>query len=175
MTCYLNGHSWDCYTGTLSLSQVTPIHLKMGYQKRTSTGTHSSNEWQRLERMVGYQWSSPVVTNRLCTTFLSMWTWWRHQMETFSALLAICAGNSLVSGEFPTQRPVSQSFDVFFYLRLNKRLSKQSWAWWFERPLCSLWCHCNEIKHCLAITTQACLLQKHGGPFIYCLINYFMN
>ena len=33
-------------------------------------------------------------------------SWWRHQMETASALLAICAGNSPVPGEFPTQRPV---------------------------------------------------------------------
>ena len=37
-------------------------------------------------------------------------------------------------GEFPTQRPVMQSFDVFFDLRLNKRLSKQPWGWWFETP-----------------------------------------
>ena len=35
---------------------------------------------------------------------------WRHQMETFSALLAICAGNSPAPGEFPTQRPVTRSF-----------------------------------------------------------------
>ena len=48
-------------------------------------------------------------------------SWWRHQMETFSVLLAICAGNSPVPGEFPTQRPVTRSFDVFFDLRLNKR------------------------------------------------------
>ena len=34
-------------------------------------------------------------------------------------------------GEFPTQRPVTQSFHVFFNLRLNKRLSKQPWGWWF--------------------------------------------
>ena len=64
---------------------------------------------------------------------------WRHQMETFSAILAICAGNSPVPGEFPTQRPVTRSFDVFFDLRLNKHLSKQSWGWSFEtlsRPLC---------------------------------------
>ena len=53
-------------------------------------------------------------------------SWWRHQMETFSALLAICAGNSPIPGEFPAQRPVTRSFDVFFDLRLNKRLSKQS-------------------------------------------------
>ena len=46
-------------------------------------------------------------------------------METFSALLAICARNSAVPGEFPTQRPVTRSFDIFFDLRLTKRLSKQ--------------------------------------------------
>ena len=43
-----------------------------------------------------------------------------------------------------TQRPVTQSFDIFFDLRLNKRLSKQSSGWWFETPSCSLWSHCNE-------------------------------
>ena len=60
--------------------------------------------------------------------------WWRHQMETFSALLALCAGNSPVTGEFPLQRPMTRSFDVFFDLHLNKQLSKQSWSWWFETP-----------------------------------------
>ena len=70
--------------------------------------------------------------------------WWRHQMETFSALLAICAGNSPVPGEFPTQRPVTRSFDVFFDLRLNKRLSKHSWGWWFETLSRPLWRHCND-------------------------------
>ena len=53
-------------------------------------------------------------------------------MEAFSTLLALCVGNSLVTGEFPTQRPMAQSFDVFFDLCLNKQLSKQSWGWWFE-------------------------------------------
>ena len=68
---------------------------------------------------------------------------WRHQMETFSALLALCAGNSPVSGEFPAQRPATRSVDVSFDLHLNKRLSKQSWGWWFETPLRSLWRHRN--------------------------------
>ena len=45
-------------------------------------------------------------------------------METFSALLALCAGYSPVPGEFPAQRPVTPSFDAFFDLRPNKRLSK---------------------------------------------------
>ena len=65
-------------------------------------------------------------------------------METFSALLAICAGNSPVTGEIPTQRPVTRSFDVFFDLRANKWLGKQSWGWWFETPSCSLWCQCTD-------------------------------
>ena len=75
---------------------------------------------------------------------------WRLQMETFSALLAICAGNSPVTGEFPTQRPVTRSFDVLFDLRLNERLSKQSWGWWFETLSRPLWRHimcCRCSRH----------------------------
>ena len=68
-------------------------------------------------------------------------------METFSTLLATCAGNSPVTGEFPSQRPVTRSFDVFFDLRLNKWLSKQWWGWWFDELPRSLWRHCN-VPHC---------------------------
>ena len=70
-------------------------------------------------------WWDPIPAN------IYSQSWWRHQMETFSALLALCAWNSPVTGEFPAQRPVTRSFDVFFDLRLNIRLSKQSWGWWF--------------------------------------------
>ena len=66
-------------------------------------------------------------------------------METFSALLAFCAGNSPVTGEFPSQRPVTRSFNVFFDLRPNKCFSKQSWCWRFETPSCPLWRHCNVL------------------------------
>ena len=45
--------------------------------------------------------------------------------------------------EFPAQRPVTRSFHVFFDLRLNKQLSKQSWGWWFETQSRPLWLHCN--------------------------------
>ena len=87
-------------------------------------------------------------------------TWWRHQMETFSALLAICAGNSPVPGEFPAQRPVTRSFDVYFDLRLNKRLSKQSWGWWFETPTRSFWRQCNEIFHQARECVLLCFVQN---------------
>ena len=71
--------------------------------------------------MPGIQRSYPVSDD---TSYRKIsQTWWRHQMETFSALLAICAGNSPVPGEFPAPRPVTRSFDVFFDLCLNKRLS----------------------------------------------------
>ena len=65
------------------------------------------------------------------------------KMETFSALLALCAGNSPVTGEFPPQRSVTRNFGIFFDLCLNKRFSKQSTRRWFETPSCSLWHHGN--------------------------------
>ena len=68
-------------------------------------------------------------------------------METFSTLLNICAGNSPVPGEFPAQKPVTRSFDIFFDLRLNKQLSKQSWGWCFETQSGSLWRQCNVIEN----------------------------
>ena len=80
--------------------------------------------------------------------------WWRHQMETFSALLAICAGNSSVSGKFPAQRLVTRSFDVFFDLCPNKRLSKQTWGRWFETTLCSLWRHSNAAQFLIGLTIK---------------------
>ena len=70
-------------------------------------------------------------------------------MEIFFALLAICAGNSPMTGEFPAQRPVTRSFDVYFDLRLDKRLSKQSLGWWFEMLSRLLWRHCNGLAFML--------------------------
>ena len=67
-------------------------------------------------------------------------------METFSALLALCARNSPVIGKFPSQTQVTRSFDIFFDLRLNTRLSKQSWGWWFETPSRLSWRHCNVFQ-----------------------------
>ena len=61
---------------------------------------------------------------------------------TISALLAF-VGKSPVTGEFPSQRLVTRSFDVFVDLRLNKRLDKQSKCRWFQSPSRSIWCHCN--------------------------------
>ena len=93
-------------------------------------------------------------------------------METFSALLAICAGYSPVTGEFPSQGPVTRSFDVFFGLRLNKRLSKESWGWWFETPSRPLGRHCNvaRILHTIRVFYDLLLFgnyltDRHLGKY----------
>ena len=85
-------------------------------------------------------------------------SWWRHHMETFSALLTLCAGNSPIAGEFPSRRPVTRSFD-FFYLGLNKRLSKHSRCWWFETPSRSLWHRCNVTYICFKFNHMSCHLS----------------
>ena len=60
-------------------------------------------------------------------------SWLCHQMEAFSALLALCVGNSPVTVEFPSQKPVTRNFDVFSGLCLQKQLSKQPKRRWFLR------------------------------------------
>ena len=95
--------------------------------------------------------------------------WRGHQMETFSTLLAFCVGNSPVTGKFPSQRPMTQSFDAFFDMHLNKHLSKQSICQWFVMPSCSLWHHCNVFLFfalfvctiIIVLSTDYCLSKKN--------------
>ena len=76
----------------------------------------------------------------------SFYRWWCHQMETFSALLDLRAGNSPATSEFPSEGLVTWGAGVFFDLRFNKRLSKQSRRRWFEKISCSLWRYCNDRR-----------------------------
>ena len=71
---------------------------------------------------------------RGATRWKTLLTWWRYKTETFSALLvALCAGNSPVTGEFPHKG--QWRFDTFFDLGMYKRSSKHSRGWWFETPV----------------------------------------
>ena len=94
-------------------SFVGRIHRSPSCRATREINTKITLEWVRKQFVI-----------RVHTLFY--FSWWCHQMETFSALLAICAGNSPVPSEFPAQRPVTWNFDVFFDLRLNKRLSKNN-------------------------------------------------
>ena len=115
---------------------------------------------------IGHGITSPCIELFPVANPSTQTSWWRHQMETFSTLLAICAGNSPVTDEFPTQRPVTRSFDVFFDLRLNKQLSKQWWGWWFETPSHPLWRHCNDVW---------CIVTYHMIPPIFQCHYFFLN
>ena len=75
-------------------------------------------------------------------------------------------GEFTVPGEFPAQRPVTRSFDVFFDLRLNKRLSKQSWGWLFETLSCPLCRHCNDRTQKPTERPYALLSQSNTYPVI---------
>ena len=105
---------------------------------------------QKTKRETSRKQGIGLMTHHAKSQFSS--AWWRHQMETFSALLAICAGTSPVPGEFPSQRPVTRSFDVYFDLRPNKRLSKQSLGWWFDTLSPPLWRHRNDEAWDMAAT-----------------------
>ena len=129
----------------------------------TSTVLNKRSGWHFLCNTLWNCW----ITNLSLTInafhysfYVSKVSWWRHQMETFSALLALCAGNSPDPGEFPSQRPVTRSFDVFFDMRLYKRLSKQSWGWLFETQSRSLCRHCNGelyVWDALIVLTYDCI------------------
>ena len=63
-------------------------------------------------------------------------------METFSALLALCAGEFTGHRWIPRTKASDAELWCFFDLRLSERLGNQSWGWWFETPSRSLWRHC---------------------------------
>ena len=82
---------------------------------------------------------------------------WRHQMETFSAFLALCAGNSPVTGEFPHKGQWRGALMFSLICDLTKRFSKQSRGWWFGTPSRSLWRHCNDGR---VIAPHSCMWMQ---------------
>ena len=95
-----------------------------------------------------------MVELRHGLTWRDMEAWWRHQMETFPLCRPFVRGINRSPVNSPHKGQWHRSFDVFFHLHLNKRLSKQSWGWWFETPSRSLWRHCND----------ECIIQRYKQP-----------
>ena len=132
-----------------------------------------ASAWYRsIPRLSKCQWSNPEEYK----------SWWRHQMETFTALLALYAGNSPVAGEFPSQRPVTRIFDVFFDRRLNKRSSKQSWAGDLRRlrthyDVIVMWmCHPNTLRTDYISATEHGTTKPCGHlKGIHCLDNFIVS
>ena len=76
---------------------------------------------------LAFHWVRTIIDAAVILMWYQGSPLWRHQMETFSTLLALCAGISPFTGEFPSQSTITRSFDVFFDLRLDIRLNKH----WF--------------------------------------------
>ena len=111
--------------------------------------------------------ASLVVTNCITqSTYVGCSARRRHQMETFSSFLALGAGNSPVTSEFPTQRPVTLSFDVFSDFCLSERLGKQSSRRWFGTPWRTLWRHYKGKLKRFHIYFNYCALLRCGNKFL---------
>ena len=73
---------------------------------------------------------------------------WKH----FPPYWPFVRGIHLSPVNSPQKRPVTRSFDVYFDLRPNKRLSKQSLGWWFETLSLPLWRHRNDILNTVLLS-----------------------
>ena len=127
---------------------------------------------------------SAVFANSLapsCARDLQPQWWWNSD----PIMMTSSNGNIFrVTGplcEFPSQSPVTRSFDVLFHPCLNKRLNKQSWGWWFETPSRSVWRHCND--KCVGSTrdvkiypllrkTRYFNLKKHWNGDVIILVKF---
>ena len=102
-----------------------------------------------------YVWcnTSPIQSH----TFIMYQSMMTSSNGNFFRVTGPLCGEFTGPGEFPAQRPVKRSFDVFFDLRLIKRLNKQAWGWWFDTPSWSLWRQCNVNRTILsAKSTNSC-------------------
>ena len=128
------------------VSQRPYIHVIKSYFicRRYMREKYKPSIWLKFRRislrnLVNEMWSEVLIA------------WHRYMMTSsngniFRVTCLLC-GEFTGPGEFPGQRPVTRSLNVFFYLRLNKRLSKQWWGWWFETLSRPLWRHRNVANH----------------------------
>ena len=153
-------------------SPPAQLFVRQFVQTNKQRSIKVQHQWRLCERNLSIIGGFP--SQRAIKRSVSMMT---SSNVNFSALLALCAGNSPVTGEFRAQRPVTRSFGVFFDLRLNKRLSKQSWGWWFETLSRLLWRHCNAmpwhhhlaynhpwVENCLWATLKGNIAQRQFTP-----------
>ena len=103
--------------------------------QRASNVEGVSMQWPHHEEYESHKnLDSRTFSKHLSINPLFELSWWRYQNGNIFRVTGHLCGESPVTGEFPAQRPVTRSFDIFFDLHLNKWLSEQSWGWWFETP-----------------------------------------
>ena len=121
-----------------------------------------------LQKLLKNAVDLPVVSNSVALFIMTS-----SNGNIFRVTGPLC-GEFTGPGEFPTQRPVTRSFDVFFDLRPNKRVGKQPWGWWFGTPSWSLWRQCNGyvIIPLIYFMNSTIEYQHHTALFIHysCLL-----
>ena len=145
-TCVLLAQ-WTLLSGLLLISFVSAQAFIYFYDTGFWCSVTRSLFLNSLSGIITYHWQWHIKVKWGFVKYISFRRTY-HVMMTpsngniFRVTGPLC-GEFTGPGEFPTQRPVMWGFDVFFDLRLNKRLSKQPWSWWFETPSWSLWRQCN--------------------------------
>ena len=119
-----------------NVAQQPNTHSKSGQQSFNKTPSNISVNTEPVHGPALIGDSNIVMTS------------WNGNIFRVTGLLWV---KPLVTGGFPSQRPVTQSVDVSFDLCLNKRMSKQSRRRWFDTPSRSLWRHCNVRAYWWAI------------------------
>ena len=142
---------WDALT-LMGRHCVTVNHILKFVIRATNTMRNKTmlcygiyNTFQELSTRLTLWYVLLWLVRLLLQSLYFMFIMMTSSNGNFLRVTGHLCGNSPATGEFPSQRPVTQSFDVFFILRLNNRLSKQSWGWGFETPSCSLRRHCNDV------------------------------
>ena len=177
---------------------VIRLFVKQIVEAKTKGNIKAPHYWPFAREIYRSRTFSPIPSEKARNAERNPMTRWRHEMETFSGLLAFRAGNSLVVGKFPSQRPVTRSFDIFFDLHLNKRLSKQPGRCWFETPsvtpmpwryllskshamnIMLHWVFAKMHLYSIPIHTILCILGVHEYVYntrlcVYLKVNYWLS
>ena len=148
-------HNGISYTSKMtSLYWIRPLVIIMPAHGLAPNSTRSSAGTVRTAKSDAFSSKFQLLSMTLYNFLLIGWCHSKCLTRPYEIMMTsskgkhflcywLSVGNSPVTGEFPSQTPVMRCFDVFFDLRLNKRLSKQSQGWRFEMPSHSSWCHCN--------------------------------
>ena len=123
---------------------------------------HTVARLSGLVMRVFLQWK---ISSLSCMRPLLLYSWYFMMTSSNGCIFRVnglLCGEFTGPGEFPAQRPVTRSFDGLFDLRLNKRLSKQPWGWWFETPSWSLRRQCNVYANVAGSVDDLMIWNKHG-------------
>ena len=160
MSIFVIGHQRIILTGVLPIIKIRWSNdcfifiMWILYLERWSlywdgAPDHVEDKLQRLQWTPGLSPWRPfcLCDNPVVSPHRDIIAWWRHQMKTFSGYWPFVWG--IHRSPMKSPHKGLWSFDIFFDLRLNKRLSKQWWSWWFDVLSCSLWRHCNDQPCCI--------------------------